>query len=393
MYMKLNDILEIKIVDINHNGNGIAKINNIPIFVRGAITGDIVKIKITKITKKYTQGEVLSFIEKSPNHEEVKCPFYETCGGCDNLHISYEEENNLKKKYIEKLFNIKTDITFYDRFNYRNKVTLHVKENKLGFYKEGTNELIKISKCLLLDDEINNLIKTIEKIDLSNIEEIVIKKGETLLLSVKGFINNKDIIDLINYKNLTSIYQNNVLIYGEPFIKNKFNNITYNINNNSFFQVNNKCALSLYEKVRFYVKKASSLLDLYCGMASIGIFLSDIASEITGIEKVADSVKCGKLNIKENNIKNYKIINNDASFIDDKFEVVIVDPPRSGLSREVINILNDMKCEKIIYISCNPSTLKRDINLLNSYNLKEISVFNMFPCTKHIECTCLLSLK
>ena len=392
--MKLNDILEVEIIDVNHNGNGIAKINDIPIFVPKCNIGDIVKIKLTKINKKYIIGEKLLLEKEDYGKEKIKCPYYDKCGGCDTLHISYEEENELKKRYIGKLFNIKTEITSFDRFNYRNKVTLHVKDKKIGFYKENTNELIEIKRCLLLEEEINNLIKFLQKIDLSDIEEIIIKKGiNGLLLSVTGNINNKDIIDLINYKDLISIYQNNLLIYGEPFIKNKFNDITYNINNNSFFQVNTKCANAMYQKAKEYIGSANKLLDLYCGMASIGIYLSDISNEIIGVEINKDSVKCGKKNIKENDIKNYKIINNDASFIKDNYDVVVVDPPRSGLSKEVIDILNDMKCEKIIYISCNPSTLKRDIDLLKNYELKDISVFNMFPGTKHIECVCKLELK
>jgi len=391
--MKLNDIYEVEIIDINHNGNGIAKINNIPVFVKQTTINDIVKIKITKVTKKYVQGEVLEFIKQSNNHQEIKCPYYKECGGCDLLHISYEEECNLKRNYINRLFkDFKCNITYFERENYRNKVTLHVKENKLGFYKENTNEIIEISNCLLLEKPINNLIKKLKEIDLSSIEEIIIKNGNNgLLLSFKGTINNKDIMKLIKDKNIVSIYQNDLLIYGEEYIKNNYNNITYNINNNSFFQINNKCAEAMYQKVKDYIGKTNKLLDLYCGMASIGIYLNDIAKEITGIEINEDSVNCGIKNIKENNIKNYKIIHNDASFIKEKYDAVVVDPPRSGLSKEVIRILNEMKSEKIIYVSCNPSTLKRDVELLDEYNLKEISVFNMFPGTKHIETVCLLS--
>lgn len=391
--MKLNDVYEVEIIDINHNGNGIGKINNIPVFVNQTTKGDIVKTKITKINKKYLEGELIEFIKKSNNHQNIKCPYYKECGGCDLLHITYEEECILKKKYIERIFkNIKTNITYYDRENYRNKVTLHVKNNQIGFYKENTNELIEISNCLLLEKPINDLIKTLKEIDLSSIEEIIIKNGNNgLLLSIKGTINNKDIMKLIKNKNIVSIYQNDLLIYGEEYIKNNYQNITYNINNNSFFQINNKCAEAMYQKVKDYIGKTNKLLDLYCGMASIGIYLYDIAKEITGIEINKDSVKCGKKNIKENNIKNYEIINNDASSIKEKYDTVVVDPPRSGLSKEVIKILNDMESEKIIYVSCNPSTLKRDIELLDKYNLTEISVFNMFPGTKHIETVCLLS--
>ena len=394
--MKLNEEIIVTIVDDNHNGNGIAKVNDFPIFVQRAVKDDVVKIKITDLNKKYAKGIVISYIKRSNDVIKVNCPYYEECGGCDLLHISEEKENDLKKKYISRLFNsYPSSINFFDRFGYRNKVTLHVKNQKLGFYKEKTNDLIEISKCLLLDDDINYLIKSLKKIDLSLIKEIVIKKGnDGLLLSIKGKLNNKDMLSLTKLTKLISIYQNDKLIYGKKYIINSLNNIKYNINQNSFFQVNNECAYALYEQVKKYVKSCDKLLDLYCGTGSIGIYLSDICKEVVGIEINDDSVRCAKENIVNNNIKNYKIIKADASSLkEDNYDVIVVDPPRSGLDKKVISTLNKIKPKKLIYISCNPSTLKRDINLLHEYKLLDLKVFNMFPCTGHIECICILNLR
>lgn len=391
--MKLNDEIVVKILDDNHNGNGIAKVNNFPVFVPRTKKGDIVKIKVNSINRKYAFGKVICYTLKSADIENVKCPYYDKCGGCDLLHVSYNRENELKKNYVSRIFNdFPCEINYFDRKNYRNKVTLHVKDKKLGFYKEKTNQLIEISSCMLLDDEINKLIKFLKNIDLSLIEEIVIKKGEdNLLLSVNGSINNKDILNLIKYPGLTSIYQNDKLIYGDEYIINRLGNIKYNINQNSFFQVNNKCANLLYDRVKNYVKSSDKLLDLYCGTGSIGIYLSDICKEVVGIEINKDSVKCAKKNIKDNNISNYKIIKGDASLLKkDNYDVVVVDPPRSGLDKKVIDTLNEINCKKLIYISCNPSTLKRDINFLDKYKVNNLEVFNMFPRTKHVETVCVL---
>lgn len=391
--MKLNDEIVVKILDDNHNGNGIAKVNNFPVFVPRTKKGDIVKIKVNSINRKYAFGKVICYTLKSADIENVKCPYYDKCGGCDLLHVSYNRENELKKNYVSRIFNdFPCEINYFDRKNYRNKVTLHVKDKKLGFYKEKTNQLIEISSCMLLDDEINKLIKFLKNIDLSLIEEIVIKKGEdNLLLSVNGSINNKDILNLIKYPGLTSIYQNDKLIYGDEYIINRLGNIKYNINQNSFFQVNNKCANLLYDRVKNYVKSSDKLLDLYCGTGSIGIYLSDICKEVVGIEINKDSVKCAKKNIKDNNISNYKIIKGDASLLKkDNYDVVVVDPPRSGLDKKVIDTLNEINCKKLIYISCNPSTLKRDINFLDKYKVNNLEVFNMFPGTKHVETVCVL---
>lgn len=391
--MKLNDEIVVTILDDNHNGNGIAKVNDFPVFIPKTIKGDIVKIKVNSINRKYAFGKVISYIKKSSDIENVKCPYYDKCGGCDLLHVSYSRENYLKKKYVSHIFNdFPCEINYFDRENYRNKVTLHVKNKKLGFYKEKTNELIEISSCMLLDNEINKLVKFLKNIDLSLIKEIVIKKGDNnLLLSVTGNINNKDILNLINFPGLTSIYQNDKLIYGMEYIINRLGNIRYNINQNSFFQVNNKCANLLYDRVKDYVKCSDKLLDLYCGTGSIGIYLSEICKEVVGIEINKDSVKCAKKNIKDNNISNYKIIKGEASLLKkDNYDVIVVDPPRSGIDEKVVSTLNEINCKKLIYISCNPSTLKRDVNSLDKYKINNLEVFNMFPGTKHVETVCVL---
>lgn len=393
--MKLNEIYEVEIIDDNHNGAGITKINNIPVFVKGTLKEDIVKIKITYINKKYSKGEVISFISKSKLHQEPLCPYYKECGGCDLLHTSYDKELELKKNYIKKLFkDFNPEIISLDRTNYRNKITLHVKNNICGLYKEETNEIIPVSKCMLASDNINKVIELLNDFDLTEIEEIVIKEGKNgILLSVTGNIKNKDLMKLIKNKIIKSIYQNNLLIYGDLYIENRLDNIKYLINNNSFFQINNKCAKALYDEIKENIEKTNKLLDLYCGTASIGIYISDICKSVVGVEINKDSVKCAKENIKLNNIQNYKILEGDASIINESFDFVVVDPPRSGLSKEVINNLKNIKSNKIIYVSCNPSTLKRDIDLLDIYKIEKIKLFNMFPGTKHIETLVVLSLK
>lgn len=392
--MKLNKVYEGKIIDDNLNGNGVLKINDFPVFVPFTVKGDIVKIKIVKLKKKYAIGKVITYIKKE-NQNQI-CPYYLKCGGCNLLNITYERENWLKENYIKKLFqDVPISYNNFNRFNYRNKVSLHVKNGKIGFYEEKTNALIQIENCLLLKEEINKFISKLKNLDLSSIKEIVIKAGDNndLLVSVTGNITKEDISFLKGYKNLKSLYINNILIYGKKYINITIGKIKYSLNHNSFFQINNECTKVLYTKIKENVKENSKMLDLYCGSGSIGIFTSDICTSITGVEINKESVSCALENFKLNNIKNYKILNDDASIIKEKFDIVVVDPPRSGLSKEVIKNLNDMKTEKLIYISCNPSTLKRDITLLNSYKLKSIDIFNMFPATKHTECLCIMNLK
>lgn len=387
--MKVGDLLKVTIIDDNHLGNGIAKIDDKVLFVPNTIKGDIVKLKVLSINKKKVNTRVIGFIEKSPEHLKVNCPFYDKCGGCSLLHISYDREKTLKKEYIKRLFGLDLNIISYDREHYRNKVTLHVLNNNIGFYKEKSNDLVSFDNCLLLDNDINKIIPIIKDFDLSNTKEIVIKKAnEGLLISIKGSINANDLKVL--KPNVKSIYIDNKLVYGSEYLTLTLNGITYNINHNSFFQINEKCAKSLYDYIKEEVGNCDKLLDLYCGIGSIGIYVSANVKKVTGIEINKDSVKCAKKNIKDNNIKNYEIINADASYINEDYDVVIVDPPRSGLSKDVINILNKMNMKKLIYVSCNPSTLKRDVDLLNSFYLKKTIAFNMFPSTSHCESVCVL---
>lgn len=392
--MKVNDIYEINIIDDNHNGNGIGKINDFPVFVKGTVRGDIVEVRIVKVLKKYAVGEVISFVVRSDNYVSFVCPYYDRCGGCMLGHISYEREILLKSRYLERLFgNAFKGITYFDRFNYRNKVKFHVVNGKLGFYDESSNDLICVSSCMLLDEKINDLISFLLKTNLCDVKELVIRKGDNgLLLYVSGNISFNNLEVLKECNSLISIYVNDDLVYGDSFIVSSLGNVKYFINHKAFFQVNNKCCYHLYDEIKKNIL-GDSLLDLYCGIASIGIYVSDVCDRVVGVEVNPESVRCARENVRANNIDNYEIILGDASVVSDSFDTVVVDPPRSGLSREVISNINSMRAKRLIYVSCNPSTLKRDIELLVNYDVISIKGFNMFPCTKHVECLCVFDCK
>ena len=392
--MKVNDIYEVKIIDDNHNGNGIGKIDGFPVFVKGTVCGDIVKVRIVRVLKKYAVGEVVSFISKSGEHVMAQCPYYDKCGGCNLMHVSYDREVLLKKRYLNRLFKDKfDDFVFCDRFNYRNKVKFHVVGGKLGFYDESSNDLIYVSSCMLICDEVSNFIKIFDKIDLSGINEITVRKGDNgLLLYILGSISLNDLEKIKSCKEVISIYENDNLVYGDSFIMSSIGNVKYFINHKAFFQINSECCYHLYEEIKRNVL-GNNLLDLYCGIASIGIYVSNVCDRVVGVEVNPESVKCANKNIKINNIDNYEVILGDASVISDSFDTIVVDPPRSGLSKDVISNINSMRAKRLIYVSCNPSTLKRDIELLINYELISVKGFNMFPCTKHVECLCVFDLK
>ena len=343
--MCVNDIYEISIIDDNHNGNGIGKIDGFPVFVKGTVCGDIVKVRIVRVLKKYVVGELVSFISKSGEHVMAQCPYYDKCGGCNLMHVSYDREVLLKKRYLNRLFKDKfDDFVFCDRFNYRNKVKFHVVGGKLGFYDESSKDLIYVSSCMLICDEVSNFIKIFDKIDLSGINEITVRKGDNgLLLYILGSISLNDLEKIKSCKEVISIYENDNLVYGDSFIMSSIGNVKYFINHKAFFQINSECCYHLYEEIKRNVL-GDSLLDLYCGTGSIGIYVSDVCKNVVGVEVNPESVKCANKNIKINNIDNYEVILGDASVISDSFDTIVVDPPRSGLSKEVISNINSIFC-------------------------------------------------
>lgn len=389
--MKINDIYEVIIDSVDINGNGVARINNIVTFIPNALENEKLKIKITEIEKHFAYAEILEIIKSSNLRNEVKCPYYNKCGGCNFLHTSYENEINVKLSNLERLFNRKINyISNEDINNYRNKVTLHVFGGKIGYFNNKTHDLCEIDNCLLLNPKINLKIHDLNNYDLNGIEEIMIRCiNNKIMINIKGKNINKNIKSI----ECDSLYINDEFISGEEYLIDEINNLKFSIYPNSFYQVNKEVMTNIYNKAKEYAGLGNNLIDLYCGTGTIGLWLKDNFKKITGIEINDSSIKNANINKELNNAKNINFKLADASIINkyiNNIDTILVDPPRAGLSKSVINTLNNSKSNKIVYISCNPKTLKRDIDKLDNYNIIEISACNMFPRTKHIECVCLL---
>ena len=392
--MKINEIYEVIIESVDDIGNGVTRINNIVVFVPYTLSNEKVKIKIVSISKRFAVGKVIEFITKSDKRCEVKCNCYNECGGCNFLHINFDDEKNIKINYINKLFNTNiNNVLTNNEYNYRNKATFHIKNNKIGYYSEKTNDIVELNNCLLLDNRINDIYNYLKMNNLNGITEVIIRvTTKDIMIVFKG--EKYDINSLINKFNVTSIYLNDKLIYGESYIIEEIDNIKYSIYPDSFFQVNKENMKIMYDKAREYAGYGNNLLDLYCGTGTIGIYLKDNFKHIDGIEINKNSIKNANINKKLNNIKNIDFICGDASIAkNNNYDVIIVDPPRSGLSKKVIDFLDKSNTNKIVYISCNPKTLKRDIYLLNNYSMVKLEIINMFNKTKHIECITLLLKK
>lgn len=386
--MKIDDIYEVIINDEDEIGNGITRIDNFVVFVPYALKDEKVSIRITKVNKRFATGKIEKIITKSDRRECVKCKSFNECGGCSFLHLSFFEEKKKKIDFINKLFNtdIKKILT-NNEYNYRNKATFHVKDGKVGYYSENTNDLVEFDYCLLLDNRINEIYNTLKNMKLCDISEVVIRTSKSSVMVIfKGEIEEFDYEDLVNSIKIDSIYLNNKLIYGSAYIIEELGSIKYSIYPNAFFQVNTENMKIMYDKVKEYAGSGDKLLDLYCGTGTIGIYLKDNFREVTGIEVNKEAILNANINRGLNNLTGINFICGDASIAkNNNYDVIVVDPPRSGLSKKVIDFLNKSNAKTIVYVSCNPKTLKRDLDLLDKYNMTKLECINMFNKTKHCE--------
>ena len=260
----------------------------------------------------------------------------------------------------------------------------------MGYYEVGTNDIIGIDRCEIAGDLINAVIRMLTCMDLSKVSEVVIKEFDGVMVSIKG---NMDISPL--KKLVRSIYVNNELVYGDEFIETNINGMMFKVSPLSFFQVNKYMIDKLYGVVLKYTgnDKDKKVLDLYCGTGTITLILSKYFKEVTGVEINKEAIRCAEINKEINGAKNVKFICGDVSLVtrDLSADIVVVDPPRSGLTNQGINDILRINPERIVYVSCDPMTLARDLKkFLEKYEVKEITPVDMFPNTYHVECVCLL---
>ena len=396
-----------QIEKLDYYGRGIGRINNKITFVENALKDEIVDIKILKESKKYNEAIVKSYNTKSKSRVTPKCKYYNICGGCNISHLKEEEQEGFKDSKIKELLNRNLNIECLDKieyskfYNYRNKIVLHIKEDKLGLYKNKSNELIEIDECLLVDDKINNVIKILKKIikKEKNLKKATIKLGNTtneVMLIIEGKI--KDYSELLNKVDVLII--NDKVVSKKDYIISIIGNKKYKISKNSFFQVNQVITEKIYNEIRSNIEKINpkNVLDLYCGTGTIGIYIADLVKNVIGIEVIKDAVLDANFNKELNNINNISFIlgkvEDKIKDIKDNIDLIIVDPPRSGLDKKVIPVINKLKAKNIIYVSCNPITLVRDLKLLkDNYNIEYIKPYDMFPNTYHVETVCVLERK
>ena len=410
--MKENNV-EVQIINLDHQGRGIGKIDEKVIFIPNALIDEVVLVKITYDNKRYFEGEVVKYIEKSKQRIKPLCPYYDECGGCDLLHLTYADQLAYKQNKIKEIMtkfasldaSLVQPIIANNQFNYRNKVTLQVKE-VVGFYRKRTYDVIEIDACLISDPKINDLITLVKTLPLANVKQVIIRSSlnredTMVVIDTNGEIDEAGIIQKLPNTNLVKKINNEYTsLLGKKYITEKLGEYQYVISPDSFFQVNTTGAKNLYDQILKYadLNHTEKVLDLYCGTGSIGLYLSKYADEVVGIESNQFAILDAHRNKDINGVRNITFKHGDVGTVlagmDFQPDITIVDPPRTGLNKYAINQIFRIKAPKLIYVSCDPITLARDLKILEEmYEVLEITPVDMFPNTYHVECVVNLKLK
>ncbi len=455
MNLKKNDILKVQIIDITDLGFGVAKADGAVIFVSDTVPGDEAEIKIIKSAPSYHIARLEKLITPSADRVLDRCTL-PLCKSCAYKHISYENECRLKEEGVRESFKkaglahirIAPLVPSPSSCHYRNKAQYPVemsagKELKIGFYAPKSHRVAEAASCPLAPPVFSEILNTvrhfIEKNGISVYDEksgkgllrhIYLRRGEMsgevlLTLVINGkilphsdeFLNavtsaHSDIVGIllnVNKDNTNVILGKEfITLFGKDYITDTLGGVRLKITAPSFYQVNHAAAELLYAKAKELAdpKGTDTLLDLYCGAGSIGLSMADKAGEVIGVEIVESAVECAEFNAKENGISNAKFYTGDAKDTEKFLEraeaersakimpdTVILDPPRGGSSEELLRFISKLSPEKIVYISCNPKTLARDIAVLEplGYSANEVTPFDLFPATGHVECITLLT--
>lgn len=452
MQVEKNKEYIVEIIDNGFEGEGIAKIEGFTIFIPNAIKGEKVKILIVKVLKSHAFGKLVEIIKADKNRTESDCTTYKRCGGCDLRHIKYEETLKIKQNAVQSLVNktlkskidVQETLGMENPYYYRNKAQYPVGLNKegnatIGVFANRTHEIIPIETCFIQNKKSQELAKSIvdfinknnisiynEKTQKGLIRHIVTKVGMKTneimcIIVINGksipkenelineillkFPEVKTIVKNVNTKNTNVIMgKENINIYGDGYIKDKLGDYIFKISPNSFYQVNPIQAEKLYNigVESAEITKNDIVFDLYCGIGTISMFMAKYAKKVYGIEIIEEAVKDAKENAKINNIENTEFFAGDVEEILENLinkekiipDIIMIDPPRKGIDNKSIENILKIKPKRLIYISCNPATLVRDLAKLEEfYEIKNIKPVDMFPFSKHIECVAVLYLK
>jgi len=393
--------IKLKISGYDHEGRGIGRYNEKIVFVPNTVIDEEVEVEITKDKKSYAEGEVVNYLKTSPRRIEAICPYYDKCGGCAFWHLDIKDERKIKEDTVKNIIKKYADLDIEPNFiesdrvcNYRNKIGLKIVNGYWGYYNSESHDFISIHKCLIAKESINKIIENKEYLNIKN-GSIIIRSNynDEIILKVETNEDYSIHIDkLIKDNKIVGIIVNGKVIYGEDFYYERVGGYLFKVNINSFFQVNLDILAKVFELLN--LNNYQNVVDLYCGVGTLGMAVNK--NKLYGIEIVYEAVKDAIKNSKLNKQDNLYMLGDSSKIaeINDKIDTIIVDPPRSGLSKKTLNNILNTNADNLIYMSCNPMTLARDLNLLKEkYEIKEFYILEMFPRTKHVETFCILNIK
>ena len=448
--IKKNDEITVVFEDLTHDGSGVCKIDGYPIFVPHTLPGEEAIIRVIKTNKRFGFGKLVKLLTESTERVVPPCPVYGKCGGCQTQHMSQNLQADMKKNQIEHLLQktarlpdvtVNPVITMDDPWHYRNKIQMPVGEKNgdiiTGFYQQRSHRIIDDMDACLIQQEIGNHvleeIRTIanelhisaynEQKHQGELRHVIIRTGYqtdevmvTFVTKTKKLSHADLLIEKLTTKfpQITSIMHNvnmqktNVVVgremhtlYGNDYLYDKIGNLTFGISAASFYQVNPEQTKKLYDIVLDYanIDETETIIDAYCGIGTISLFLAQKAKKVYGIEIFKEAVEDARKNAKLNNLTNAEFHIGAAETLMPKWkadginpDVIVVDPPRKGCDESLLEALIEMDPSRIVYVSCNPSTLTRDLKILTDaqYEVKKVQPVDLFPQTHHVECVSLL---
>lgn len=442
-----DQMIEIKIERLNHDGEGVGKVDGFTVFVPGTAPEDLVSAKIISLQKTYARALVEEIISESPHRITPICEHYDDCGGCQLQHINYEQQLVIKRNIVIDALRriggldvpVHPALGMAEPWQYRNKAQVPVAMDgtlKAGFYEKRTHKIVDLDCCHIQhpsNDLVVHAVRAIlkklaipiydEKNHTGLIRHIVARTsfstGEILVILVtngRKLPRQNDVVEAIrkNVDKVTGIVQNinmkqanvilgneDILLWGKSYLQESLDGLSFHVSPRSFFQVNTLQTDALYAKVREYAALTGqeTVYDLYCGIGTISLYLSRYAGKVIGVELVNAAVKDARKNAELNGITNVEFHKGAAEQLvperlkkGAKADVVIVDPPRKGCDERLLAAMVSMKTFRIVYVSCNPATLARDLKYLTGkgYTVTEVQPVDMFPHTSHVETVVLI---
>lgn len=448
--VKKNDRITVLIEDLTHDGAGVAKVDGYPLFVQGGLPNETAEIHVLKTLKNYGFAKIAKIVEPSPDRVQAPCPVFDQCGGCQLQHFSYEGQLKWKQKMVENAMKRlgKLEVVVHptkgmeDPWNYRNKAQIPFGTNGeapiAGFYKTKSHAIVDTDRCMIQTEEADAILEGLkprlwalgltpynEKTKKGILRHVVVRKayatGEVMVVLVTKKRRLPEKIATINairelVPNVTSIMQNlngldtnvilgseTTLLWGKEVINDKIGDVSFEISARSFYQVNPLQTKVLYDQALTYANLTGkeTVIDAYCGIGSISLFLAKQAKSVLGVEIVPQAIEDAKRNAAINGFDNTEFVAGAAEDVIPRWykegksaDVLVVDPPRKGCDEALLTTILEQKPSKVVYVSCNPATLARDLRILEDggYKIKEVQPVDMFPHTAHCEAVAWLEL-